>query len=164
MVALQEEITNHRKVRRCMSRGAERCGDGAQTCVRCGPGRRAKANQPMTCRKRIDGSETGVESLPWDEPGRHLPTGQALSGIKVARAGSRRWCGTCEPVAPIGPPSWRWREGGPQAAETARGSVPRRGTGTDRRVVAGRPGNAGGAKAPGCPGVVSGQPQGGRSR
>ena len=114
MVALQEEITNHRKVRRCMSRGAERCGDGAQTCVRCGPGRRAKANQPMTCRERIDGSETGVESLPWDEPGRHLPTGQALSGIKVARAGSRRWCGTCEPVAPIGPPSWRWREGGPK--------------------------------------------------
>lgn len=118
----------------------------------------------MTCRKRIDESETGVESLLRDEPGGHLFTGQVLSGMKVARAGSRRLCGTCEPVAPICPQLELWREGDLQVAETTRGRVPVRGTGTDRRVVAGMPGNAGGAKASGCPGVVVGQLFGRRSR
>jgi hypothetical protein len=76
------------------SRGAERCGKGAprvrQVCVE----KASVSDQPMTCRKRIDESETGVESLPWDEPGSHLSTGQALSGIKVARARCRLLHGT----------------------------------------------------------------------
>ena len=56
-------------------------------------------------------------------------------------------------------------KGEPQAAETARGRVPTRGTGTDRLVVAEKPGNAGGAKQAGCSGWLGGQPpQGGRSR
>ena len=53
----------------------------------------------------------------------------------------------------------RSREGGPQAAETARGRVPMRGTGTDRLVVAMKPGNAGGAKGAGHPGSSGGQPR-----
>jgi hypothetical protein len=36
-----------------------------------------------------------------DEPGGSLPTGQVVSGMKVARARLRLSCGTWEPVAPI---------------------------------------------------------------
>ncbi|MEE9295526.1 MAG: reverse transcriptase domain-containing protein, partial [Phycisphaerae bacterium] len=164
VVALQEEAANHRKLRRLRAGVVSVAEKAHYQCVRCGPGRRAKANQPMTCRKRIDESETEVESLLRDEPGGHLFTGQALSGMKVARAGSRRSCGTCEPVVPLPPRRELRQEGDPQVAETTRGRVPMRGTGTDRRVVVVKPGNAGGAKAPGCSGVVGGQPQCGRSR
>ena len=114
----------------------------------------------MTRRKRSDDIKTGVESLPRDEPGGDLLTAQAVSGMKVARAWLRLWHGTWEPVVPI--PSGRslgrespgWREREPQAAETARGRVPMRGTGADRPVVAMKPGNAGGAKGAGRPGFV----------
>jgi hypothetical protein len=44
--------------------------------------------------------ETGDASEPRDEPGGCLSTGQAVSGIEVARAWSGLSCGTCEPVAP----------------------------------------------------------------
>ena len=54
----------------------------------------------MTCRKRMDDVKTGVELLPWDEPGGCLLTGQVVSGVKVARAWSGLSCGTREPVAP----------------------------------------------------------------
>ncbi len=118
----------------------------------------------MTCRKRIDDIETGGESFSRDEPGGDLLTAQAVSGIKAARAQLRLWCGTCEPVAPT-PSAVHWtttvprpREGGPQAGATARGRVPMRGTGTDRLVVAMMPGNAGGAKGAGHPGLFGGQP------
>jgi len=56
----------------------------------------------MKCRKRRDDVKTGVESLPRDEPGGSLPTGQVTSGMKAARAWSGLWCGTREPVAPMG--------------------------------------------------------------
>jgi len=125
----------------------------------------------MTCRKRIGGIETGVESVPWDERGGNLFTACVVPGMKAARAWLRLWHGTWEPVAPIPSASFNgslapWsREGGPQAAVTARGRVPRRGTGADRPVIAVKPGNAGGAKGTGCPGSVVGQPPvGGRSR
>jgi hypothetical protein len=98
--------------------------------------------------------------LPRDEPGGCLLTGQVVTGVEVARARFRRWHGTWEPVAPAAPAGcWTGRpKGAPQAAETARGRVLVRGTGTDRLVVAVRPGNAGGAKGPGCPGLLGGQP------
>ena len=61
---------------------------------------KANASEPlMKCRQRIDGIETRVELLPWDEPGGSLPTGQVVSGMKVARARLRLLCGTWEPVA-----------------------------------------------------------------
>jgi hypothetical protein len=129
--------------------------------------RAEKANEsepPMTCRKRIDGIKTGRELFSRDESGGYLPTAQAMPGIKAARAQLRLWCGTCEPVAPIPPTVHgtravpRSQEGGPQAAETARGRVPMRSTGTDRPVVAMKPGNSGGAKGAGHPGVAGGQP------
>src|SRR5437660_8862657 len=127
----------------------------------------------MTCRKSpLDDIETGVASLPRDEPGGCLLIGQAVSGMKVARAWSGLRCGTCEPVVPrpraasgavlaCGRP--RKRE--PQAAETVRGRVVTWGTGADSLVVAVKPGSAGGATGAGHPGSLVGQPRwGGRSR
>lgn len=130
---------------------------------------KANASEPlMKCRKRIDGIKTGRKSLTRDEPGGNLPTAQAVSGIKVARARSRLLCGTREPAAsierPVGTVPGRLRKGDPQVAETARGRVPMRVAGTDRLVVVMKPGNAGGAKGAGCPGLLVGQPPGGRSR
>jgi hypothetical protein len=122
---------------------------------------KANASEPlMKCRKRIDGIETRVELLPWDEPGGSLPTGQVVPGTKVARARLRLRCGTWEPLAPRRPAAcWSRRHtGAPQAAGTARGRVPARGRGADRLVVAGKPGNAGGAKGAGCLGSLGGQP------
>src|ERR671910_3138345 len=122
--------------------------------------------------------ETGDALEPRDEPGGCLPIGQAGSRIEGARAGSGALCGTCETVAPRRRAasgavwacgrSWK-RE--PQAAETARARVAMRGTGAGRLVVAVMPGNAGGAKGAGRPGLFRGPPLlagggggGGRSR
>jgi hypothetical protein len=121
-----------------------------------------KANESkplMKCRKRIDDIETGVRLLPRDKPGGYLSTALVVSGMKVARARFRRWCGTWERLAPIlSTGCWTGRrEGAPQAAETVRGRVPR-GRRADRLVVAMRPGNAGGAKGTGCPGSFVDQP------
>jgi hypothetical protein len=64
---------------------------------------KASASEPlMRRRKRIGDIETGVESLLRDEPGGCLLIGQAVSGVKVARAWSGLLCGTREPVAPTG--------------------------------------------------------------
>jgi hypothetical protein len=114
----------------------------------------------MTCRKRIDDIETGVQLLPWDESGGCLFIGQMVSGTKVARARFRRQCGTWERLAPIPLAGcWTgWREGESQAAETVRGGVPKRGRRADRLVVAMKPGNAGRAKGTGCPGSFDDQP------
>ena len=148
------------------SRGGERRGKGVL------PARqvwitKASASEPlMKCRKRIDGIKTGVESFPRDEPGGSLLTGQVVPGMKVARAWSWLLCGTWEPVAPrpwaaSGAALARGRswKGDLQAAGTARSRVPMRGTGADRLVVAVRPGNAGGAKGTGRPGLFDGQPR-----
>ena len=63
--------------------------------------KKASASEPlMTCRNRIDDIETGLGMAARDEPGGSLPTGQAVSGMEVARAWSGLWYGTCEPVAP----------------------------------------------------------------
>jgi hypothetical protein len=48
----------------------------------------------MTCRKLLDDIETGAEVVFRDEPGGYLSTAQVVSGIKVARARLRLWCGT----------------------------------------------------------------------
>ena len=64
---------------------------------------KASRSEPlMRRRKRIGDIETGVELLPWDEPGGCLLIGQVVSGVKVARAWSGLSCGTREPVAPRG--------------------------------------------------------------
>jgi hypothetical protein len=46
---------------------------------------KTNASKPlMTCRKRMEGLETGVESQPQDKPSGYLPTGSVASGMKVA--------------------------------------------------------------------------------
>src|SRR5512144_1755644 len=119
----------------------------------------------MTCRKRVGDIETGGWSVPRDEPGGCLLTGQVVSGMKVARARLGLRCGTWEPVAPMVRPAGGatlacgWSpEREPQAAETARGRVATRGTGAGRLVVAAKPGNGGGAKGTGRPDGLGGQP------
>ena len=126
----------------------------------------------MTCRKFMGDIKTGGAIHLRDELGGDLFTAQAVSGIKVARAWSGRWCETWEPVVSIAsgrslglvePPGCR--EGGRQGAETLRRRVPMRNAGTDCPVVAVKPGNAGGAKGAAHLGSGSGQPPcGGRSR
>jgi hypothetical protein len=152
------------------SRGGERCGQGARI-VRQVRAKKANVSEPlMTCRKRSNGIETEESRYLGKQPGGNLPTAQVVPGMKVARAWLRLWCETWEPVAlnatvGLGERPARPSKGEPQAAETARGRVPRRGTGADCLVVATKPGNAGGAKEAGCSGSFGGQPpRGGRSR
>ena len=132
---------------------------------RCGSRRRAQAIPLMKRRKQMGDIKTRDSFRSWDEPGGCLLIGQAVSGVEVARAWSGLSCGTCEPVSRWGgrPVERLWPAAGrlerePQAAESARGSVAMRGAGADRLVVAGKPGNAGGAKGTGRPGSVGGQP------
>ncbi len=48
---------------------------------------KANESEPlMTCRKRSDDIETGVQLLPRDEPGGYLSTALVVSGTEVARA------------------------------------------------------------------------------
>jgi hypothetical protein len=122
---------------------------------------KANESEPLLKRrKRTDVIETGVPLLSRDEPGRGLLTGQVVTGAEVARVRIGHRHETWEPVAPAVPAGcWIGRSKEvPQAAETARGRVPVRGTGADRLVVAVRPGNAGGAKGTGRPGALGGQP------
>lgn len=58
---------------------------------------KANVSEPlMKCRKRSDGIKTGVQSLPRDESGVCLLTGQMVSGTKAA---FRRQRGTWERLA-----------------------------------------------------------------
>ena len=142
-VALQGEAVNHREVRRSRAGVLSVAEKARCQRVRCGSRRRAKAIPLMKCRKRIDGVETGVASLPRDESGGSLLTGQVASGIEVARAWSGLLCGTREPVAPMGRPASGavlscGRSSGARtpSSRSARGRVVMRGTGADLTVVA----------------------------
>jgi retron-type reverse transcriptase len=101
------------------SRGGERCrkrrAESPSGVSR--EGERERTNQPMTGRKRIDGIESGVESLPRDEPGGNLPTAQVVPGLKVARARLRLWHGTWEP-APRYCTAVHWTRTCPPAGES----------------------------------------------
>jgi hypothetical protein len=68
---------------------------------------KANVSEPLgKRRKRSDVVETGVQSLPRDEPGGCLLVGQAVTGVEVARAWFRRWHRRWEPVAPAAPAGW----------------------------------------------------------
>ena len=134
--------------------------------------RKASGSEPpMKCRNALMTSKPRNEGIFGMKPGGHLFTVQAVSGMKGARAWLGRWYGTWEPVVPILRsvqlgmlPPWP-EEGEPQVAETVRGRVPSRETGTDRLVVAVMPRNGGGAKETDHPGLLAGQPlSGGMSR
>jgi hypothetical protein len=124
----------------------------------------------ITCRNSMDGIKTEESRYLGKQPGGDLLTAQVVPGMEVARAWLRLWHETWEPVASnamvgLGERPARPSKGESQAAETARGRVPMRGTGADRLVRAMKPGNAGRAKEAGCSGSFDGQPlRGGRSR
>lgn len=71
----------------------------------------------------------------WDWSGGYLFTAPVASGMKRARARSRLWYGTGEPVVLGSLAEIGWGEGVLQAAETVRSRVPIRSTGADRPVV-----------------------------
>ncbi len=107
VVALQEEATNHPKVRRSRAVRAERCGKRrANEHVRYDP-MKAKTTEPQeTCRKLLDDIKTRLGAYAWDEPGGHLITAQAVSGIYAAPAWVRLLYGTWEPVVSRETGSW----------------------------------------------------------
>jgi hypothetical protein len=104
-VALQGEAANHREVRRSRAGVLSVAEKARFERVRCGSRRRAEAIPPMKCRKRIDGIKTGVESLPRDQPGGSLLTGQVVSGMNGGASVVRAlvWnSGTCRPDGTAG--------------------------------------------------------------
>jgi hypothetical protein len=166
VAALQGEAANHRELRRLRAGVVSVTGKGVPLSASGvdHEGERKRTTDEVS-KAIFDDIKTGVGFLPRDKSGGCLFIGQAVSGMKVARAWSGLSCGTWEPVAlrlratsgaglACGC-SWT---GDPQAAGTARGRVPMWGTGADCPVVAVMPGNAGGAKGMGRPGLLVGQP------
>jgi hypothetical protein len=99
VIALQGEITNHPRAAVVKSHGGKRRGRRrAIERVRCDP-MKANVSKPlMKCRKRPDDIKTTPLSWLWDKPGESLLIGQAVSGMKAARAWVRLLYGTGEPV------------------------------------------------------------------
>ena len=129
--------------------------------------KKANVSEPlMTRRNGKDDIETEAEDLSRDEPGGYLPTAQAVSGMKVARAWLGLRCGTWEPalryrgrsVVQVLACDWS-QERDVQAAESVRARVVSRSAGADCPVVAMKPGNAGGATGADHPGSLAGQPR-----
>ena len=143
VVALQGVIANHREVRRSRAGVLSVAEKACCQRVRCGSRRRAKAIPPLKCRKRIgDVQNRGRVVAPgsaWREP---VDWPGGCPAWMVARAWSGLWCGTREPVAPMGRPASGavWACGRSSGARTpssrsARGRVVMRGTGADLTVV-----------------------------
>jgi hypothetical protein len=165
-VALQEEAANHPELLRSRAMVVSVVGKGALRACQVWITKASVSEPLMMCRKRyVNDIKTRAGSLSWDESGGCLLTGQVVSGIKVARAWSGLSCGTWEPVALRSRAAsgaglacgCAWK-GELQAVGPVRGRVPMWGTGADCPVVAVMPGNAGGAKGTGRPGLFDGQP------
>jgi hypothetical protein len=94
------------------SRGGERCGKVAPVSA-AGMGQEGerKRSTDDVSKGKQDDIETGRNREPGNRPGGSLSIGQAVSGMEVARAWSGLWCGTCEPVVPIGRPASGARSG-----------------------------------------------------
>ena len=127
---------------------AEKAGITRQVCAG-----KTNASEPlMTCRKRWNVAETGLQLLAWDEARREpadWPSGDRHEdGVRPAR-------GSCAERGNLLPRC----QGRPPSGRTARSRVPMRGAGTDGFVVAVMPGNAGGAKGPDSPAKETGQPE-----
>jgi hypothetical protein len=147
------------------SRGGERCGKRRNE-IASGEDQEGERKRTADDLSRdLMTSKPGFAHRPGSSPGAACIVARAVSGTEAARAWSRLWHGTWEPVAStLTAVKWtemvpRSQEGEPQAQKPARGRVPMRGTGTDRPVVALKLGNASRAKGPGHPGSVGGQPQ-----
>ena len=142
MVALQEEATNHPKVRRSRAVRAERWGKRRTCeCVRYDPMKASESEPLKTRRKVLDDIKTRLCALAWDEPGGDLFTAQAVSGVEVARARVRLLYGTWEPVVSRETGSWSFdlRPSLPGKAPSGRD---RKESCTDARHRGGPPGSS----------------------
>jgi Reverse transcriptase (RNA-dependent DNA polymerase) len=75
-VALQGEIANHREVRRSRAGVLSVAEKARRRARQVWVTKASESEPPLKCRKRIDDIQTGVESLPRDESGGSLLTGQ----------------------------------------------------------------------------------------
>jgi hypothetical protein len=101
VVALQEEATNHRMVRRLRAVRAERYGKGMPfERVRCDSMKANESEPQVTCRKAENDIKSGSGVLVRDRSGGCLFIGQMVSGMYAARARVRLLYGTWEPVVP----------------------------------------------------------------
>lgn len=114
-VALQGEAANHREVRRSRAGVLSVAETARRRARQVWITKASESEPPLKCRKRIDGIKTGVESLPREESGGSLLTGQAVSGMNGGA--SVVWAlvwngGTCCPA----PAGGEWRRYGPAVA------------------------------------------------
>ena len=154
---LQGQNPNHHERRRFNDRGRERRWKRRAELVRCARGRRTQVNRRRRVEKYQTPSKPGSRSWPGTEARREPADGPSggrhTDGVSLAQACV--WnVGTCRFDA-----KGNTRSGGPTSVR-----VPMRGGGTDRLVVAGKPGNAGGAKEPASLDVRNWSPRKGRSR
>jgi hypothetical protein len=116
-------------VRRPKAVRAERYGERrANECVRCDPMKANESKPLMKCRNALDDIKTEFCLSARDEPGRSLLMGQAVSGMKAARAWVRLLHGTWEPALRYGdqrngPCAYWSRERDVQVVETMRARV-----------------------------------------
>lgn len=120
--------------------------------------RKANVSEPsMRCRKGQNAIETRLRIKPWDE---------ARKGPVYGPGGGRHRGGASRVQALV----WNVGTERPDDKGEVRGeaprraSVPRRGAGADRFVVAAKPGNTGRAKGPACPASSVRQPDRGGAR
>ena len=118
-LGLQDQGSNHRKLRRHNGRGGERCGKGGITRQVCAG--KTNASEPLTtCRKRWDVAATRIQLLAWDEARRKpadRPSGDRHEdGVRPARGS----CGERGNLAPR-------CQGRPPSGRSARSRVPMRG-------------------------------------
>ena len=81
---LQEQVSNHRKLRWSRARVVSVTEKGRIRFCQVWFKETSESEPPMTCRKRRDDVKTGGGSLTRDKSGGNLLTAQAASGMKVA--------------------------------------------------------------------------------
>ncbi len=153
----QGQVSNHRMLLRHNGRGGERFGKGGTRFHQVRIGKANESEPLMTCRKRTDAVETGLQSLVRDE----------AWGIPVFCPGGGRHEGGASPVQALVRNVGTYRsdaKGELTSGRPTRRRVPMRSGGADRRVVVEKPGNAGGAKASTCPANAAGQLERGGAR
>ncbi len=146
----QRRVPNYRLLLWSKGCGGERVGKGGAGLHQVWSGKANVSEPLMMCRKRRDAVETRVRSLLWDE----------AWGVSVFCSGGGRHEGGASPVQAFVRNVGTYRsdaKGEPANGRPMRGRVPMRSGGTDRHVLAMRPGNAGGAKVSACPAEDMGQ-------
>ena len=131
--------------------GGERSGKGRPRAGQVWAEKMNASEPPKRCRKRRDVTQTRLQSLAWDPAETRPAYGLGGDRHKGGMISVRALTGN------VG--SWRPRcQGKAARGRPPRATVPRRGTGSDRPIVALKPGNAGGAKGSNDSAEGMGQP------